>query len=159
MTTTRRDANAHGSSDALDDAELARAFASATLAHAAWDHAAWDHAAHLRIAWMHLERDAFARALERLREGIRRLNAAHGVPSTPTGGYHETLTVAWLRIVAEARRRGPDVDDARSFVDLHGARLAPERLLDFYSRKRLRNDDARRCFVEPDRMPLPEPGD
>ena len=36
-----------------------------------------------------------------VREGILRLNAAHGVPTTPTRGYHETITRFYMHMVCD----------------------------------------------------------
>src|SRR3712207_4251172 len=59
----------------------------------------WTHAAHLTVAlWYLLEYD-WPEAVARVRSGIKRLNAAHGVVTTRERGYHETLTLFWLRHV------------------------------------------------------------
>ena len=41
-----------------------------------------------------------------MRAGILRLNAAHGVPTTPTRGYHETITRFYMRWSATTWRAG-----------------------------------------------------
>jgi L-amino acid N-acyltransferase YncA len=131
----------------LDDDTLWAAFHARTLSHARWNHAA-----HLRIAWMHLERYSLEEAHLRMRAGIIRLNATHGLVESPARGYHETLTRVWLVLVAEARRleRGTD---SRSFLASHVLdRDAPLR---FYSRERLFSLEARSICVPPDRAELP----
>jgi GNAT superfamily N-acetyltransferase len=131
----------------LDDDTLWTAFHDRVLPASAWTHVE-----HLRVAWMHLERFSFEEAHLRMRVGIIRLNAAHGLVETSERGYHETLTRAWLALVADARARGPSVDSA-AFV----ATRAPERHapLRHYTRERLFSVEARARFVAPDLAPLP----
>ena len=136
------------SGDALDDEALWRAFHDRTLSHGQWTHAA-----HLRVAWLHLARHELDEAHLRMRVGIIRLNAAHGLVETETRGYHETLTRVWLVLVRAARRRSPATDSA-SFLEAHGLdRDAPLR---FYSRERLFSVAARALYVPPDLAELPE---
>ena len=130
----------------LQDEELWRAFHGATLPAAQWTHAA-----HLRIAWLHLARHEIDEAHLRMRVGIIRLNAAHGLVETAERGYHETLTRVWLVLVAAARRRaaGPSTHLlAQPGLD----RDAP---LAYYSRARLFSVAARARFVPPDLAELP----
>jgi hypothetical protein len=44
-------------------------------------------------------------------EGIRRVNVAHGVATTPTGGYHETITRFYMRVICGyvAKEEGRDL--------------------------------------------------
>src|SRR5215208_7184478 len=73
---------------------LVRRFEDCTLPRAEWTHAA-----HLTVALWHLLQLDWPEATARVRRGIKRYNAAHGIAPTPTGGYHETLTLFWLRFV------------------------------------------------------------
>src|SRR5215813_753936 len=59
----------------------------------------WHHRQHIKIAYLYLRSHSFEVAVERMRTGIRALNAAHGVPDELTRGYHETMTQAWMRLV------------------------------------------------------------
>lgn len=61
----------------------------------------WTHAAHLTAALWYLTHYDFDEALDKMRNGILKLNEAHGTPNTPTRGYHETLTVFWMKTVAD----------------------------------------------------------
>lgn len=135
---------------AIDDHSLWTAFHERSLPHADWTHRA-----HLRMAWLHLGRwPAIDEAHLRMRAGIIRLNAAHGLEETPQRGYHETLTRVWLALVAAARRLEPGTD-SDAFVTLHAALLDRNAPLRHYSRERLFCDRARAIFVEPDLAPLP----
>jgi ribosomal protein S18 acetylase RimI-like enzyme len=140
-------ANAAGPVAAFDDDDLWRRFHDRTLSHAQWNHAA-----HLRVAWLHLARYELDEAHLRMRAGILRLNAAHGVVETPQRGYHETLTRVWLRLVAAARRRGLGPDSTSVLADPALERNAP---LTFYRRDRLFSLEARAMYVPPDLAELP----
>ena len=133
--------------DSLDDEALWAAFQAATLPAPQWTHIA-----HLRVAWLHLARYPLAEAHLRMRAGILRLNATHGLVETPARGYHETLTWTWLAIVAAVRARTPTADSAAFARDHAPARDAP---LAYYTRERLFGLDARARFVPPDLAPLP----
>ena len=47
-----------------------------------------------------------------MRAGILRLNAAHGTPNSDTRGYHETITRAYLVLLAQFARANADLDGA-----------------------------------------------
>lgn len=137
----------------MDDDAFMAAFDGATIPKQRWRHRD-----HVRAAWLHLARAPFDEALPRLRAGIRRLNAAHGVVEAVDRGYHETLTHAWLRLVDTTRRaHGPEVD-SDAFCDRHPHLLAPTLLRLYYTRDRIVSPEAKRRFVEPDLAPLPRVG-
>jgi hypothetical protein len=115
----------------------------------------WTHAAHLTVALWHLLQYDWPEAVRRVRLGIQRYNAAHGIRTTPTGGYHETLTLFWLRRV-RAFLEG-ERNEARSLVHLANelAAAADKSLpLEYYTRERLFSPEARAGWVEPDLRPL-----
>ena len=115
----------------------------------------WTHAAHLTVALWHLLQFDWPEAVARVRRGIKRYNAAHGIRTTPTGGYHETLTLFWLRTVRaflEAER-----NEARALVRLANELTASADKslpLEHYTRERLFSPEARANWVEPDLKPL-----
>jgi hypothetical protein len=71
-------------------------------------------------------------------------------------GYHETITVAWLRIIAATIRHYGAPARADDFCDRHPHLLAPTLLRLFYSRERLASPESKIRFVEPDLNPLPQ---
>jgi hypothetical protein len=118
----------------------------------------WNHRAHLTVAYLLLRECGFDQALSRMRSGILRYNAVHGIEQTPSGGYHETLTVAWMRIlrammIAYGPGSGPD-----DFFAQHPHLLSTVLLRLYYSRDRIMSDEARHGWVEPDLAPLPRLG-
>jgi len=96
----------------MDDATLLEQFESCDLPFERWSHRT-----HLRVAYLYLRRHPFDKALRRMRSGIRAYNRANRVPDGLESGYHETLTVAWLRVVdSHLRETAPDSD---RFLDAH----------------------------------------
>ncbi len=126
--------------------------------------ALWTHAGHLRVGAWHVHHFGADAALLRLRDGIRRLNLAHGTPNSATGGYHETVTAAYVALIARflAARAAmrPPAPFARQVDELLADPLAdPKLLLRFWSKETLMSPAARAAWVAPDRAPLalPEP--
>jgi hypothetical protein len=111
----------------------------------------WTHEAHLVVATWYALHCEPGEALEKVRSGIQRLNAANGVEQTRTGGYHETLTRLYMIVVRQAIA---ELDAARPLdetVDAVIARCGDRRLpLRFYSETTLMSWAARISWVEPD---------
>jgi hypothetical protein len=148
-------ADAMTSSSPITDADieaLATQFAAAAIPATAWTHHA-----HLTVATWHVARYGSDAALDRLRAGIRRLNAAHGTIDSDTRGYHETITCAFVRLLAAfLAARPPGEPLAATLAALLADPLAArDVLLRHYSRERLLSVAARRGWIEPDLAPLP----
>ena len=137
----------------LDTESLVRLFHARTLPKPAWTHAA-----HLRVGLWHVRRFGADLAVDLLRERIRRYNEAVGTANTDTSGYHETLTVFYVKVIdafvaADAARQDEPADtlEPRLFEAV-GDRELPLR---YYSRECLFSTGARRQWVAPDLQPLP----
>lgn len=115
-------------------------------------HHQWTHAGHIAAAIYLYRKRPDLDLPEDLPEIIRRYNTAIGIPNTDRSGYHETLTQFYLKAVRAA------LDEFPADVPLHTIcnqvmtlPLAnPAWPLEFYSRKRLFSNEARKSFVEPD---------
>ena len=117
---------------------------------------AFTHAAHLTVAAWHLIQHSRAEATDNIRRGLQRFNAAHGVEVSPEGGYHETLTLFWIRVVAShlaAERAIPLVDLVNGLLAKHGDKNLP---FEHYTRELLFSPAARAGWVEPNLRPMPE---
>ena len=113
------------------------------------------HAAHLVVGLWHARSFDEEQALTRMRAGILRLNAAHGTPNSDMRGYHETITRAYLLLLAQFVRAHADLTGAALAQALLGSPLAQrDALLNYYSRDLLMSVGARRGWVEPDLSPL-----
>ena len=130
---------------------------AARFAAAAIPAGEWTHETHLMMGAWHVARFGPDAALERLRAGIRALNAAHGTIDSDTRGYHETITGAYVRLIAGFLRGRPDGETLELSVAalLASPLAARDRLTHHYSRERLFSVGARRGWVEPDLEPLP----
>jgi adenylate kinase family enzyme len=113
----------------------------------------WTHAAHLVVGLWHVHRYGATDALVRLRTGIRRLNESHGGVNSTTNGYHETITAAYIQLLAQyLDRRRTDMPLEMQALDLLAGPLAARDVLfTFYSRDRLMSTTARLEWLEPDR--------
>jgi hypothetical protein len=113
--------------------------------------AAWTHRAHLVTALWYLVHYGPDEAGERVRTAIKRFNAANGVAQTRDGGYHETITCFYLRVIA---RHLHDALPGTSLADLASTLVTAwgdkSRPLEYYSRERLFSWEARTRWVEPD---------
>jgi hypothetical protein len=58
----------------------------------------WTHAAHLAMCAARLWKEDQS-TVERIRLGIQHYNHSQGTVTTPTSGYHETLTLFWIETV------------------------------------------------------------
>lgn len=115
----------------------------------------WTHEAQLRATFLLLRVHDFQETVRRIRIAIALSGCAGDANVGGPHGPHETLILAWARLVEQAlAHTGPFVDFA-DFLDRHPELRSWERVLDHYSPERLRSDRAHREFVLPDRAPLP----
>jgi hypothetical protein len=116
----------------------------------------WNHRAHLKVACLYLSSWPFDEALVLMCKGIRAYNAAKQILDTPTGGYHETMTQAWLHLVHVTLCELGPMENTDQFLDAQSQLLSKRALLFFYSRDRIMSAEAKREFVPPDLAPFPQ---
>ena len=119
----------------------------------------WNQRMHVSVAFVYLREFGLESALDRMRAGVKKINAAHGVEESEFSGYNETTTVAFLKIVNAIRLAYEATFPARTaeeFCDLHPELMHKHVLRMFYSPDRRRHPDAKTTFIEPDLAPLPE---
>ena len=116
----------------------------------------WTHQAHLAVGLWHVSQYKRKDALQRLRAGITRLNESNGVVNSATGGYHETVTRAYVALLSDFATRNADKTAAERVRALLEDPLSDKKaLLRFYSRALLESSEARLDWVEPDLALLP----
>ena len=125
----------------LSDDEFLAAFHSRRLATSQFRHAD-----HLRLAWLHLHREPFDVALAQVRSGIQEFAAHHGL----AGLYHETITAAWVRLLATHEEAS-----FAEFIKDNEYRLNKDLLHRFWTPEALASEDAKSRWVPPDRQDLP----
>ena len=126
-------------------AGLARSFEHATIARAVWKHAE-----HLIVGLYYVDKYGYETGLDKMRSGLfNLLTKGFGVDLTKEMPYHETLTVFWMRTVADynASRNGASLCEKTNDLIETFDKDFPMR---FYSREYLFSDEARAKFVEPD---------
>jgi hypothetical protein len=107
------------------------------------------HRDHLRVAFAYSRRGGVAAAIQGARR-IRGFAEAAGA----TRKYHDTLTVAWARVVAHLAGCHPALAFG-PFLDEHPELQRRDLMLGHYSKALLFSDAARAGFIEPDLLPLP----
>ena len=110
----------------------------------------WSHGAHLLAGAWYVHGLGEAEATQRMRERVSAYNLAVGGKNTQTGGYHERITVFWIKLLARFCREHPDLDRA-AFAHETTAHFAPQRsiLAEFYGFDVVNSLEARRRWVEP----------
>jgi len=105
------------------------------------------HQQHLQVAWMFVQKFGMPRALSEFTEALKRFADAKGA----TGLYHETITWAFLLLIAERQAKcGAASWDAFAAVNPDLLRWKPSILERYYSKDVLASDLARRTFLMPD---------
>ncbi|MDZ7877520.1 MAG: hypothetical protein U5L45_07615 [Saprospiraceae bacterium] len=135
--------------ETLEDAtKTVEQFESATLPD--W---AWTHEAHLICALSVLSRFGMEQAPVAMRERIMKYNIAVGKINSDTSGYHETVTIFWLKAIWERLSVENKVTFDQATLDalLSNIDLAYRNLfLKSYSEKRILSTEARKKYVKPD---------
>lgn len=119
----------------------------------------WTHAAHLSVGAWHVHNFGPEEAAARLRTGIRALNDRHGTANTESSGYHETITIAYVRLIDQFLStfdRQRSIED-RVGVLVSGPLMDRTLLLQFWSRDLLMSPAARAAWIPPDLAPLTLP--
>jgi hypothetical protein len=112
--------------------------------------AQWTHAAHIFTGACYVHMLGEAAAIERMRDRVSAYNVAVGGQNTETSGYHETVTVFWIKLLAQFRRKQPAL--ARSpFATLAVEHFALQRdlLSRHYDFDVVASSEARRSWYPP----------
>jgi hypothetical protein len=130
---------------------LVRGFENGTLPRAQWTHRA-----HLTVACWYLICYAEPEATLRVREGIKRYNSAQGIVTTKERGYHETMTLFWVRMVHSHLAKATLDSPLTHLINGLVARFSDKDLpFEYYSHDRLMSLEARTRWMEPDLKLLP----
>jgi hypothetical protein len=109
----------------------------------------FSHRDHVRVAFAYARRGGVHAAVEGSRR-IRGFAEALGA----TRKYHETMTVAWARVVGRLASDAAPLPFP-AFLDAHPELLRRDLLSAHYGAAVLFSEAARAAFVEPDLVPLP----
>jgi len=101
----------------------------------------------VRVAWVYLrEGPTFDAAMERMREAIQRFAAA----ANASQKYHETITVLWMRLLADAAARVTLPCELEALLAACPELSDKNLPLKYYSRERLFSDAARVAWIPPE---------
>ncbi len=127
----------------LTDEELLARFEDTSLPNESFHHEQ-----HVRVAWLFVRRHGMPEALGQFSQALKRFVVAKGKP----GLYHETITWAYLLLVADRLARAP-ADSWERFAPANGDLLTwkPSVLDRYYTPETLWSDLARATFIMPDR--------
>jgi hypothetical protein len=127
-----------------DEEELLARFEDGSLPDGAFHHEQ-----HVRVAWLFVRQYGMPDALGRFAEALKRFAEAKGA----AGLYHETITWAYLFLVAERIARTPGEGwDAFAAANPDLLSWKPSLLERYYTSEILKSDLARRTFIMPDRF-------
>jgi hypothetical protein len=131
--------------DELPLAVLVDSFEAATLPVARFHHRE-----HMRVALCYLSRQPEVDATARMRQGLARFLAHHGIE-----GYHETLTVFWMkRLAARFAASDPARPLDERIDDVIAACVNDPPMSEYYTPATLASAEAKRAWVPPDRRAL-----
>jgi hypothetical protein len=108
---------------------------------------AFRHQQHVHVAWLFVRKHGMPAALAEFTTAIKHFADAKGA----TGLYHETITWAFLLIIADRQARRP-ADSWEDFAAANADLLTwqPSILNRYYSKELLASDLARQTFLMPD---------
>jgi hypothetical protein len=111
------------------------------------DAAAFRHVDHVRVGFELLKAHDFSTASYKFSTGLKTMLARAGNPAA----YHETITLAFLALIAERSAAG-DFGDAEDFIQGAPDLMSKTVLERWYGPERLRSDLARRIFLLPEAL-------
>jgi hypothetical protein len=106
------------------------------------------HREHVRLGFEMLRRHDFAESVYRYSCALRAMTARTGRPEA----FHQTITIAYLSLIAEAMQDAGAADFA-AFAQSHPDLMDGSALARWYRPERLMTAAARRTFLMPDRVP------
>lgn len=118
--------------------------------------AEWTHEAHFVMALWYCWHQPLPLAVRSVKEGIKRYNLSIGGANTDHSGYHETITLFYIRLIINyllLNDRECDFEDrlAKLFIQPFLEKDFPHR---YYSKDLLMSREARKNWVLPDIQPL-----
>jgi len=105
------------------------------------------HREHVRMAFEMLRRHDFAETVLHYSRALRAMSARAGNPQA----FHQTVTIAFLSLIAERMQESGGAADFDALVRAHPELLDKAALTRWYRPERLASDAARHTFL------LPEP--
>ncbi len=116
----------------------------------------WTHKAHLAIGLWLIQRHDLEKASMYARDSIKKYNETIGVLNNEHSGYHESITMLYLRLIDHFVKQVGANNEIELLAGLLDSEIVDKNYpLKFYSAKKLFSQEARLQWVEPDLQPLP----
>lgn len=111
----------------------------------------WTHPAHLVTATYYLHKYGYDAGLARVRKNIKAFNVANGGKNTDTEGYHETITVFYMKQINELVEDLQETTDLKMKVTavLTSSLMDTKYVYNFYEKDALLSKKARLAYIEP----------
>ena len=115
----------------------------------------WTHGAHLLTGACYVHTLGETQAIDRMRLCVSRYNESVGGENTDTNGYHETITVAWIKLLSGLLTRSQPIRRA-AFAALAVDHFQAQKDIfnRFYDFDLTASREARRSSVAPTLQPL-----
>ena len=127
------------------------AFESGTLPGSAFTHAA-----HIFTGACYVHALGEVVAIATMRDRIRAFNVAAGGQNTATSGYHETITVFWVKVLAQLHGECAGLGRAEFARHAVATFLARRTIYqEFYDFDLVGSEEARRVWIPPNVRSLP----
>lgn len=112
--------------------------------------ARWTHAAHVFTGACYVHALGEAAATDKMRLCVSRYNEAVGGKNTATSGYHETVTVFWIKLLSALREQARPLGRC-AFATHAVSRFGQSRRLHehFYDFDVIASQEARRRWIPP----------
>ncbi len=118
-------------------------------------HDDWHHLEHIAVAAYYLHHFELNAATEKIKAGIKKLNDAHGAIQTENSGYHETITVFLMKILA---KKYQEVGECSLWEKFQIGRELLSNLnsflIEYYSPELINSWEARLNWVSPDKQDI-----
>jgi hypothetical protein len=113
------------------------------------------HAAHVLTGACYVYAFGRQAATDRMRQRVRAFNLAAGGQNTATSGYHETITVFWIALIAKLRKESATASRSQ-FAHAAVQHFADHKQIvrEYYSFDLLASEEARREWIAPDLQEL-----
>jgi hypothetical protein len=115
----------------------------------------WTHGAHLLTGACYVYALGEAEAISRMRLCVSRYNESVGGENTETSGYHETITVAWIKLLNNLLERSRPIGRAEfAVLAVKHFREQKNIFSRYYDFDLVASKEARRSWVAPTLQPL-----
>lgn len=116
----------------------------------------WTHEAHFVMALWYCWHQPLPLAILSIKEGIKRYNISVGGANTDHSGYHETITVFYIRLIINyIMQSGSDQSFENKLSGLwRQAFLQKDYPFRYYNKGLLMSKEARKNWISPDIQPI-----